>query len=636
VVDDEPSILNSIEDLLESEFDVKTTTDPRRGLADLAANEISVLISDQRMPTMNGDEFLCIAKETSSATRVLLTGFADIEALARAVNDGKIYAYVSKPWDPLALRTTVRNAASECRLLNVLRSERNLMRTLVDNIPDCVYVQDLAQRYTLVNRAFAKLAGMNDPQEAIGKTELECLPGEFGREASTDGRNILKTGRPIISKCDEWKQDNGTSRWYSSTRMPVHNPIDDHIERLIGISIDVTEQKQIEKHLRAAKETAEQTIRAKQHFLARTGHEIRTPLNSILGMAGLLSETDLSEQQGKYARILRSNGEMLMRLLSDLVDLSRSDLHELRLAASNFSPREAVEAVIESLEKNAALSGLCLLLEFGGNVPRRLIGDAGRLKQILSNLVNNALKFTHQGRIVVKVNCASVENDKALLEFAVEDTGIGIAPDKLDFVFEPFNQAQEFITSKYGGSGLGLTICRQLVHQMGGAISVQSSLGVGSTFRFTAMFPLAKAEAPATAVPSHRKLTQNSFAGLTVLLAEDNPDNVRLIQAYLGPIKMEIASNGREAVDKFSSGKFDIVLMDLQMPEMDGLQATRLIRGWEHDHQKVATPILACTAHATAEEDSLEAGCNGHLVKPIFKELLFEAIAKYVDHHGIE
>jgi PAS domain S-box-containing protein len=217
VVDDEPSILASISDLLEPEFDVTTTTDPRRGLEHLA-------------------------RQRSSAVRVLLTGFADVEALVRAVNDGKIYAYVSKPWDP-------------------------------------------AQRFTLVNWAFARLAGMGDPAEAIGKTELECLPGAFGRIASNNGRLVLETGEPIVSKCDEWQRDNGSACWYSTTRIPIYSLIDHHLQGLIGVPIDITEQKQTEHYLREAKQTAEKTARAKEEFLARTSHEIRTPLNSILGMA---------------------------------------------------------------------------------------------------------------------------------------------------------------------------------------------------------------------------------------------------------------------------------------------------------------------------------------------------------------
>jgi len=631
VVDDEPSILSSISDLLESEFDVMTSTDPRRGLDDLVLEEFAVIISDQRMPEMNGDHFLRLAKDRSSATRVLLTGFADIEALARVVNDGKIYAYVTKPWDPLELRTTVRNAANEYHLLNTLRYERDLLRALVNNIPDCIYVQDAEQRYTLVNEAFSEAAGLARAEDAAGKSEMECFPGEFGRTAAADGRTILDTGHPIISKCDEWHGNGGEIRWYSSTRVPVRNPVDGSIKALVGISRDVTKQKQIENHLRVAKEMAEETVRAKQEFLARTSHEIRTPLNSILGMGELLSATELSDRQKQYIGIFRSNGEALMRLLSDLLDLSRSDLRELRLAASDFDPLTVVRSVIDSLEKSAAMKGVGVGFDFGEDIPPRLVGDPERLKQILANLVGNALKFTPQGGILVTMKCAASDSQSLLLEFAVEDTGIGIAAEKLDHIFEPFTHAEKFETSPYRGSGLGLTICRQLVQQMGGNIWVESSPGAGSTFRFTARFQIAEnVRAGAATGFGNAHFDETSFDGLRVLLAEDNEDNVFLMQAFLGAEKIEVAWNGREAVDKFVAGKFDIVLMDLQMPEMDGLQATRLIREWERLNKMTVTPILACTAHSTAEDASLAAGCTAHLNKPIAKDVLLSAIADCV------
>lgn len=629
VVDDEPSILASIADLLEADFDVITTTEPLRGLDYLTSEEISVLISDQQMPSMSGDAFLHIARDKSAATRVLLTGFADIEALARVVNNGKIYAYVTKPWDPLALRTTVRNAVNEYHLLKTVRYERDLLNTLVDNIPDCVYVQDSAQRYTMVNRAFAKLCGMDHPWQATGKTELECLPGEFGRNAWADGYKILQTGLPIVARCYEWKKNDGTARWYSSTRVPIRGSVDNQIEGLVGVSTDVTEQRQIEQNLRAAKEMAERTVRAKQEFLARISHEIRTPLNSILGMTELLSETDLSGPQRKYVEISRANSETLMRLLNDLLDLARSDLNELRLATSDFDPRDVLRTVVESREQAAADNGIALHFRLGDNIPSRANGDPERLKQILSNLVNNALKFTHRGEIVVEMKSAPLEDQTVLLEFAVKDTGIGITAEEINDIFEPFSQAEEFITGKYGGAGLGLAICKQLAHQMGGSIWAESSPGDGSTFHFTVRLRIASAQPPALASSKPSALRQNPLTGIRVLLADDNEDNVFLLQTYLSHLKVETASNGREALDQFIAGKFDIVFMDLGMPEMDGLEATRHIREWERRHQKQPTPILAFTAHEDVQEASLEAGCNGHLIKPLPKEALLAALAKY-------
>jgi CheY-like chemotaxis protein/two-component sensor histidine kinase len=321
---------------------------------------------------------------------------------------------------------------------------------------------------------------------------------------------------------------------------------------------------------------------------------------------------------------------MLLRLMDDLIDLSHGDLNELRLAAAEFSPREMLNSVIESVEKDASLKGIALCVELGKNIPLSAIGDAGRLKQILSNLIANALKFTHQGEIRVKMRGEPVENQTVSLEFAIEDTGIGIVADKLGDIFEPFSQAEEFVTARYGGSGLGLTISRQLVRQMGGHIDVQSSPGTGSILRFTVRLGVPGSQAPPVAASGRTEVTPSLLGDLSVLLAEDNDDNVFLVKAYLGPaVKLEIASNGREAVDKFIAGRFDIVLMDLRMPAMDGLQATRLIREWERHYQKVPTPILAYTADSDTQEDSLQAGCTAHLVKPLSQVALIAALLKY-------
>ena len=629
VVDDEPSILASISDFLESEFEVTTSTDPQHALNDLVDDDLSVILCDQRMPAMSGDEFLRQARKKSSATRVLLTGFADIEALGRAVNDGKINAYLNKPWDPASLRNTIRSAATEHRLQNDLRQERHLLRTLVDNIPEPVYVQDAEQRYTLVNRAFARFAGLNDCEAAIGKTEAECLPGSFGCIGAADGRKVLDTGCPIIDKCDRRENGREEAHWYSTTRVPIRNPVGHNIESLVGVTTDVTVQKQTEQHLRDAKEAAEKAVKAKDNFLARISHEIRTPLNSILGMAELLAESNLSVRQAKYVEVLRANDEMLLRLMSDLIDLTRGDLNELKLAVTEFNPYDAVKAIVTAAAIEGAAKGIDLQLRLGDKIPAKLMGDAARVKQVLSNLINNALKFTERGEVVVTVDASPVEDQAVLIEFAVRDSGIGIAAEHLEDIFEPFKQAEEFLTGKYGGSGLGLAICRQLVQQMGGKIWVESSPGIGSAFRFTVRFGLAGHQSSAVNVAKQVEIPQSFLTGLRVLLAEDNEDNVFLVKAYLDGVQMEIASNGREAVDDFIAGEFDVVLMDLRMPEMDGLEATRLIREWEHDHHKAPTPILAYTAHEDEEETSLEAGCTGHINKPASQQELVLALVRY-------
>jgi len=232
-----------------------------------------------------------------------------------------------------------------------------------------------------VNWAFARLAGLGDPADAVGKTESECFPGELGHRASATGRKILETGTPVIGQCDEWDRGDKGIRWFSTTRVPICSPIDGRIDSLVGVSIDITERKELEKHLTEAKQAAEEAVRAKEQFLARISHEIRTPLNSVLGMADLLSASELTESQRQYVKVLQTNNEMLLRMTSDLIDLSRGDLNELKLTAAEFNPRHAVKAVIDSLERAAAVKGIELISQIGDTVPVSLIGDCERLKQ---------------------------------------------------------------------------------------------------------------------------------------------------------------------------------------------------------------------------------------------------------------
>jgi two-component system, cell cycle sensor histidine kinase PleC len=493
LVDDEPSILASLADLLEPEFDVLTESDPYVALEHLHAHQISVLICDQKMPTMEGDRFLHLAREHSCATRVMLTGFADVEALARAVNDGGIYAYITKPWVPLSLRMVVRNAAKEYRLAMALRYERDLLRTLINNIPDCVYIQDSSLRYTMVNHAFAKLAGVDDPLLAVGKTELDCLPGEFGRVAAVDSRRVMETGQQVNSRCDEWSRGGAPSRWYASTRVPVRNPIDGNVEGVAGISVDITRHKENETYLKDAKDNAEETVRAKQEVLALATDQIRTPLSSLLAMADILVETDLPEQR-RLIDQFRATGGLLTRFLSDLSDLARSDFNELELKQEEFSLFEVVQSVIESARALAEAKGLRITLDLHEEVPNWVLGDAVRIRQVFDNLVSNAVKFTNFGQISVVVKCITIEGDLALLEGSVQDTGPGIPADKLESIFEPFKQVDQFITGKHGGTGLGLTLCRRLARQMGGDIFVESSAHSGSLFRFNFSLPVAKVQ----------------------------------------------------------------------------------------------------------------------------------------------
>jgi two-component system sensor histidine kinase/response regulator len=507
------------------------------------------------------------------------------------------------------------------RAEEALQYERAFTESIIDSLPDIFYVLDRRGQQLRWNKNFEKIVGYSREEFA----SLVPLA------------NVVEEDRPLlISKMQEtFATGSATAEVHLLTKDGRKIPyiltamravIGDKVY-LVGTGVDITERKRTEVELRRAMEAAESANRAKSEFVANMSHEIRTPMNGIIGMTELALDTPLSSEQRGYLTMVKDSGNDLLTLINDILDFSKIEAGKLSLDPTEFNLRDLLATTLRPLEVRASQKGLEIAYEAGPELPERVMGDAGRLRQVIVNLVGNAIKFTERGEVVVGVNVESQQDQNTLLHFTVRDTGIGIAPENRKAIFEAFTQADSSMTRTYGGTGLGLTISSRLVQMMNGKIWVESALGEGSTFHFTAQVGQAKA---AAAESGPREVV--SLRDLAVLVVDDNSTNRKILDAMLKHwlMRPEMASRGEEGLATLeraaSAGTpFPLVLLDAQMPEMDGFTLAERIK---HNPKLAGATIMMLTS---AGQRGDAARCRElriavYLIKPIRQSELLEAI----------
>jgi PAS domain S-box-containing protein len=511
-----------------------------------------------------------------------------------------------------------------------LRDQQFYTRSLIESNIDALMTTDPSGIITDVNKQMEALTGCTR-DELIGAPFKDCFTDPERAEAGI--KRVLAeksvTDYELTARARDGKQTvvsyNATT-FYDRSRT---------LKGVFAAARDVTETKRVQVELQQAKAAAESASRTKSDFLASMSHEIRTPMNAIMGIADLLAKTALTPEQDKFVQIFRRSGDNLLNLINDILDLSKVEASQLDLERTGFSLSDHLEKVMEMVAPRAQEKHLTLVCDIAPGVNNDLVGDPTRLRQVLLNLLGNAIKFTPSGSVSLRVEPDADGAVPTALRFTVTDTGIGIPGDKLNQVFERFTQADSSTTRRFGGSGLGLTISRRLVELMGGRIWVESEVDEGSLFAFAVPFEVSTAISRPVAAPIGVG-PEEALLPLRILMAEDSPDNCTIALAYLEdtPYLVDVAGTGILACQMFKAGRYDLVLMDRQMPAMDGLTATRTIRAWEKANDRAPTPIIALTASALKgdRESCLAAGCTAYLTKPIKQDVLLQAIK---DHSAV-
>ena len=578
---------------------------------------------------------LCEARETG-ATR--------FEWIHQRMNGSEIWVEVVATQVPLGARgaayLTVRDISRRKKAEAARDHERILLQSIVDTLPDRIYAKDTECRFILNNRAHLDALGARDQQAALGKTDADFRPPEIAVKFLAEDRTVLDQGRVIVNREETTTHPDGSPGFQLVTKVPLRDATG-AIVSLVGISHDITARRRAEEELRLANIQLEQASReatrlareaeqasvAKSAFLANMSHEIRTPMNGVIGMTGLLLDTELTPEQRQYAEVVGTSAEALLSIINDILDFSKIEAGKLVLESIDFDLRATLEGTAELLSARAHEKGLRLVCFIDPEVPSHLRGDPGRLRQVLVNLAGNAVKFTDEGEVTLRADLEREDGQSAAVRFSVSDTGVGIARADIDRLFSPFSQGDNATTLCKGGTGLGLAISRQLVELMGGAIGVESVEGRGSRFWFTTTL-----EKQDESVRPIARCTAD-LAGSRVLVVDDHATNRQFMMRVLDSwgCRPDQAADAPSAMrllrEAASAGQaFDAALIDLQMPEVDGRMLGRQIKA---DPLVAKTSMVMMTSLGLRGDAKLleEIGFSAYLTKPIRQQHLRDCLA---------
>ncbi|HEX3743428.1 MAG TPA: response regulator [Bryobacteraceae bacterium] len=640
VVDDEPRILDSIRALLEEDFDVEASTDAQGALAFLDCAPVAVVLVDQRMPGLTGDQFLERARQRSDATRILITGYADIDALIRAVNNGGIHTYVPKPWDPRQLISTVTDAVERFRSVKeqreaagvvarqqedlarseeAYREQTKLLRSILDSMGDGVLVANEQGQTLLFNPAAKEMVGSQNMYLPPEK-QAEIYHADMKTPYSVEDLPLMKAGQGQVV--------DGAELYIKDTEMFLSvnaRPLQDHAgmaKGAVAVVRNITASKQAEELLWRTKEEAERANRAKSEFLSRMSHELRTPLNAILGFSQLLEMGSLAVDQRQSVDQIIKGGHHLLRLINEVLDIARIEAGKLTLSPEYILVRETLDDVLSMIAPLAQHREVELSMEMPEAWIHSIEVDRQRLTQVLLNLFSNAIKYNREGG---RVSVSSFLNGQDWVRIKVTDTGRGIPADKMHLLFSPFERLGAEQTG-IEGTGVGLALSKRIVEAMGGTMGATSELGRGSSF--WVQFPRADAPIapgdwnqseviPEPPSPSHIEAT--------VLYIEDNVASVVLVERLLAArpgVKLFSAMQGRIGLDLAREHLPNLILLDNNLPDMGGEQVLQSLRS---DSRTKDIPVAMISADATQGriDRLLTAGAQRYFAKPLnLKELL--------------